>query len=113
MLLTVTGDENYVNNRDPETKQQSSQWKREGVTSGKECNHVHAGGVFVYIYGVVHFECVPQGQTVTAEYYGVNNLNCGMMAAALSKTSVAGKCKLCGEIVSAQAPVVKKQTNCN
>ncbi|GFX97127.1 uncharacterized protein TNCV_556171 [Trichonephila clavipes] len=49
LKLIITGNESYVYGYDPETKQQSSQWKTPG--------------------GIVHHEYAPQGQTGNKEFY--------------------------------------------
>ena len=74
MSRIITGDESWVYGYDPETKQQSSQWKRPHSPRPKKARQVRSGTksmlvIFFDIRGVVHREFVPQGQTVNAEFY--------------------------------------------
>lgn len=70
----ITGDETWVYGYDPETKQQSSQWKRPSSPRPKKARQSKSGLksmliVFFDIYGIVHREFVPQGQNINAEFY--------------------------------------------
>ena len=71
---TVTDDESWVYGYDPETKQQSSQWK--GPTSpqpkkGRQVRSKTKGMLpaFFYSEGFVHHEYAPDGQTINKEFY--------------------------------------------
>ncbi|GFU79594.1 protein GVQW3 [Trichonephila clavipes] len=69
MKLILTGDELWVYGYDPETKQQSSQWKTPGVHLGqRKHDQSHVDCVF-HADGIVHHEYDPQGQTVNKEFY--------------------------------------------
>lgn len=70
----VTGDETWVYGYDPETKQQSSQWKRPASPRPRKARQVRSSTksmliVFFDIKGVIHREFLPKGQTVNAEFY--------------------------------------------
>jgi len=59
---------------DPETKQQSSQWKSPGSTRPKKARQGRSATksmliVFFDIQGIVHLEFAPEGQTVNVEFY--------------------------------------------
>ena len=71
----VTGDEYGVYGYDPETKQQSSQWKgptcprsKKGLQVRSETNVVLLA-FFFYSEGIVHNEYAPDGQTINKEFY--------------------------------------------
>ena len=70
----ITGDESWVYGYDPETKQMSSRWltstepppkKVKSQKSAVKCMLV----LFFYYKGVVYYEWLPKGMTVTASYY--------------------------------------------
>lgn len=70
----VTGDESWVYGYDPETKQQSSQWKSPASPRPKKARQVLSKTksmliCFFDVKGVIHKEFVPQGQTVNGEFY--------------------------------------------
>jgi len=70
----ITGDESWVYGYDPETKQQSSQWKSPGSPRPKKTRQSRSATkcmliVFFDIRGIVHHEFVPEGHTVNAEFY--------------------------------------------
>ena len=70
METVVTGDETWIYGYDPETKQQSSQWKSPASPRPKKARQVRSNVksmmifFFFYIKGIVHREFVPLGQTV-------------------------------------------------
>jgi len=74
MSSVITGDESWVYRYDPETKQQSSQWKSPGSPRPKKARQSSSKTksmliVFLDIRGIVHHEFAPQGQTVNAGFY--------------------------------------------
>nr|XP_012136794.1 PREDICTED: uncharacterized protein LOC105662008 [Megachile rotundata] len=75
-LLTriIIGDESWIYGYDPETKQQSSQWKSSQFPRPKKARQVKSSTksmiiVFFDIHRIVHREFVPTGQTVTGAFY--------------------------------------------
>jgi len=89
----ITGDESWVYDYDPETKQQSTQWKTPSSPRPKEARQVRSNInslliIFWDIRGIVLKEFVPPGQTVNGKFYcevsrrlrenvGTNGLRCG------------------------------------
>jgi len=73
MSRVITGAESWVYGYDPETKQQSSQWKSPGSPRPKKarqsCSATKSMLMFFDIWGIVHHEFAPKGQTVIAEFY--------------------------------------------
>ncbi|GFU43161.1 uncharacterized protein TNCV_3775361 [Trichonephila clavipes] len=74
MKFIITGDESWVYGYDPETKQQSSQWKTPGCPGPKKARQVRSKIkvmliVFFDTDGIVHHEYAPQGQAVNKELY--------------------------------------------
>ncbi|GFX57771.1 mariner Mos1 transposase [Trichonephila clavipes] len=74
MNLIITGDESWVYGYDPETKQQSSQWKTPGSPQPKKARQVRSKIkvmliVFFDADEIVHPEYAPQEQTVNKEFY--------------------------------------------
>lgn len=70
----ITGDESWIYGYDPETKQQSSQWKSPGSPRPKKARQVKSKVksmiiVFFDTKGIVHKEFVPPNQTVNSAYY--------------------------------------------
>ena len=70
----MTGDESWVYGYDPETKQQSSQWKRPDEPWPKKArqSRSHVKSILIIFFdceGVVHYELAPRGQTINKEYY--------------------------------------------
>ena len=70
----ITGDESWVFQYDPETKQQSYQWKSASSPRPKkacmQCSQVKVMLItFFDHHGLVHHEFVPQGQTVNRLFY--------------------------------------------
>ena len=65
----ITGDESWVNGYDPETKQQSSQWKRPDEPRPKKArqSRSHVKSILIIFFdceGVMHYEFAPRGQTI-------------------------------------------------
>ncbi|GFV14250.1 histone-lysine N-methyltransferase SETMAR [Trichonephila clavipes] len=74
MKLIITGDKTWVYGYDPETKQQSSQWKTPGSPRPKKDRQVRSKiNVMLIVFfdadGIVHHEYAPQDQTVNKEFY--------------------------------------------
>jgi transposase len=74
MSRVITGDESWVYGYNPETKQQSSQWKSPGSPRPKKARQSRSTTknmlvAFFDIRGIVHHTFVPEGQTVNAEFY--------------------------------------------
>ena len=70
----VTGDESWVYGYDPETKQQSSQWKGPSSPRPKKGRQVRSKTkvmllAFFDSEGIVHHEYAPDGQTINKEFY--------------------------------------------
>lgn len=70
----ITGDESWCYGYDPETKQQSSQWKTPASPRPKKARQVKSNVktmliCFFDVRGVVHMEFVPPGQTVNQAFY--------------------------------------------
>lgn len=65
MSRVITGDKTWVYGYDPETKQQSSQWKSPSPPRPYKAKAVN----FFDIHGLVHFEFVPPSQTVNQQFY--------------------------------------------
>ena len=71
---TVTGDESWVYGYDPETKQQSSQWKGPTSPRLKKRRQVRSKTkvmllAFFDSEGIVHHEYAPGGQIINKEFY--------------------------------------------
>jgi hypothetical protein len=70
----IMGDESWIYRYDPETKQQSSQWKNPQSPRAKEVWQVQTLAksmliVFFVMMGTVHHEFVPPKATVTSDFY--------------------------------------------
>jgi len=70
----VTGDESWVYGYDPETKQQSSQWKGPTSPRPKKGRQVQSKTTAILLAffdfeGIVHYEYAPDGQTINKELY--------------------------------------------
>ncbi|GFT38234.1 histone-lysine n-methyltransferase setmar-like protein [Trichonephila clavipes] len=70
----ITGDETWVYGYDPETKQQSSQWKFPSEPRPKKARQSRSNIKsmligFFYYEGIVHHEYAHTGQTINKEYY--------------------------------------------
>jgi hypothetical protein len=68
----ITGDETWVYGYNVETKAQSSQWMSKGSPRPKKVRQVWSNVMLTVFFdseGVVHHAFLPQGKTVTKEYY--------------------------------------------
>jgi hypothetical protein len=70
----IPGDETWVYGYDPETKQQSSQWKSPISPQPKKVHQVRSNGkpmliVFFNIQGIVHKEFILPGQIINGKFY--------------------------------------------
>jgi hypothetical protein len=70
----ITGDKSWIYGNDPETKQQSSQWKGPNSLKPKKARQVNSKVksmliTFFDINGIIHKEFVLAGQTVNSAYY--------------------------------------------
>ena len=70
----ITGDETWVYGYDPETKQQSSQWKTPTSPTPKKARQVRSKTKVMLLAfydkeGIVHYEYAPSGQTINKEFY--------------------------------------------
>jgi hypothetical protein len=72
--IIITGHKTWVYDYDPQTKQQSSQWKSPNSPRPKKAHQVRMNVksmliVFFDILGIVHKEFIPPGQTVNGKFY--------------------------------------------
>ena len=70
----VTTDETWLYYCDPETKQQSVEWRHKGSTRPKKFRVQKSAGKFLASIfwdqdGILLFDYLPKGQTISAEYY--------------------------------------------
>lgn len=70
----VTGDESWMFEYDPESKRQSSEWHTKSSPRHKKARMSKSRIktmliVFFDVRGIVHFEFVPQGETVNSAFY--------------------------------------------
>lgn len=84
----VTVDETWLHHYDPETKQQSMQWRHSGSPRPKKFKTQRSAGkvmatVFWDSKGVLLPDYLPKGQTINAEYY--SNLLCRLQEALKEK----------------------------
>ena len=84
----VTVDETWLHHYDPETKQQSMQWRHSGSPRPKKFKtQQSAGKVMATVFwdkeGILMTNYLPKGQTVNAEYY--SNLLCRLKEALKEK----------------------------
>ena len=71
----VTGDQTWIHQWDPTTKQESTQWKNVHFPPPKKfCTQPSAGKVMTAIFwdykGVLLVDYLPQQTTMTGQYYG-------------------------------------------
>ena len=74
MKRIITGDETWIYAYDPETADQSSEYRAKGEPKPKKSRQSRSKikvmlTVFFDYRGVVHYEFLPTGQTVNKEYY--------------------------------------------
>jgi len=70
----VTMDETWLYHYDPETKQQSREWRHNGSPHPQKFRAQKSAGKFLYSIfsdqnGILLIDCLPKGQTVNTEYY--------------------------------------------
>jgi hypothetical protein len=70
----ITSDESWIYGYDPETKQQSSQWKSPESPRAKKVRKVRSSTksmliVFLNERGIIHREFVPPNTTVNSDFY--------------------------------------------
>jgi len=70
----VTKDETWLYHYNPETKQQSMEWRHSGSPRSKKFRFKkYAGKVLASTFwdqdGILLIDCLPKGQTINTEYY--------------------------------------------
>ena len=80
----VTADETWISLYEPESKEQSTMWKTPGSPSPKKFKVSRSTKkqmfiIFFDIHGVILSHAVPQGQTVTANYYSKVSLKLNIL----------------------------------
>ena len=70
----IAGDETWIIEYDPETRRQSKEWHTSASPLPKKARRSKSKikSMFICFFdcqGIVHTECVPQGQTVNQFYY--------------------------------------------
>ncbi len=70
----ITGDETWVPLFDPETKQESSEWRPKGSAQPRKAvkSRSQKKTMLILFYdskGVIHMEFLPQGETVDTDFY--------------------------------------------
>jgi len=73
LLRLVTMDETWLYHYDPETKQQSVEWRHSGSPHPKKFRVQKCAGKFLasifWDQDGILIDCLPKGQTINAEYY--------------------------------------------
>jgi len=74
LLRLATMDETWLHHYDPETKQQSMEWRHSGSPRLKKFRvQIFSRKVLASIFwdqdGILLIDCLPKGQTINAEYY--------------------------------------------
>ena len=74
LLRLVTMDETWLYHYDPETKQQSMEWRHSGSPYPKKFRVQKSAGKFLASIfwdqeGILLIDCLPKGQTINAKYY--------------------------------------------
>lgn len=74
MKMILTGDETWLYNHDPETKQQSMEWSSVGAAPPTKALRARSAGkvmvaCFFTMDGFFHYVPVEDGRTVTAQWY--------------------------------------------
>jgi hypothetical protein len=76
----ITGDKSWIYGYDPETKQQSLQWKSPQSPKAKKARQFWSLTksilivFFFYVKGIVHREFVPPNTTVNSDFYSYSDV---------------------------------------